>query len=143
MRATTRIAVLVLALALGAGCNSAERFVPSAPTPPPAPPSANPPIVPGPFLLSGVVFEMTPTGRTPVENVQVYCDACGEGHLSVQTDASGSYRMSGVLRGSYPILVHKAGYDVIDSLDAFGGWSGRRVVTVSGDTQFDIEVRRR
>lgn len=146
MRATTRIAVVVLALALGgAGCNSAKRLIPSAQTPLPqtAPPPATTPIAPGPFVLSGVVFETMPTGRAPVENVQVYCDACGEGHVSVQTDANGAYRFSDVKPGSYAILVHKTGYDVIDSIDTFGGWSGRRVVTVNGDTQFDIQVRRR
>ena len=147
MRATTvRLVLFVPALALAAsGCSSADPFVPSAPTPLPqsAPPTTTVPVFQNSFVLSGVVFETTSTGRAPVENVQVYCDACGEGHVSVQTDSSGAYRISDVLWGWYPILVHKAGYDVIGSVDAPPSWSGRRVATVHGDTQFDIQVSRR
>ena len=144
---TIRTVLVVLALGLGAAaCSSADPFVPLAPSP--LPQSAPPPptttaVLPGPFVLSGVVFETTPTGRAPVENVQVYCDACGQGHVSVQTDSNGFYRMSDVLWGSYPILVHREGYDVIDSVDTPRTWSGRRVATVHGDTQFDIQVSRR
>ena len=106
MRATTTQLVLsVLALALAAtGCSSADPFVPLAPTllPQSAPPTTTVPVFQNSFVLSGVVFETTPRGRAPVENVQVYCDACGEGHVSVQTDSSGSYRISDVLRAGIP-----------------------------------------
>ena len=31
-----------------------------------------------PYTLSGVAYEVTPTGSSPVEDVSVYCDSCGE-----------------------------------------------------------------
>ena len=37
-----------------------------------------PPGVLSAYTLSGVVFEVTATGRTPIEGVAVYCELCGE-----------------------------------------------------------------
>ena len=77
--------LLVFATTLG-GCDSAN--LPSAPstiqqpaaTVAPGPPVASWP--PGPFTadvtLTGVVFEVTPTGPLPIEGVVVYCELCRE-----------------------------------------------------------------
>ena len=85
------------------------------------------------YTLSGVVSETTPTGHTPVEDVDVYCDACGEfGHTRVYTDTNGFYTFSGVYAGITQLLVRKDGYNVV----------GPTVPTVNGDTRFDIELVR-
>lgn len=93
--------------------------------------------------LSGVVFEKTTEGRVPIEGVQVYCDGCEQpdGHTSSYTDSDGLYSFSSVLNGTYPLLVHKAGYVVLDPGSRLGNWEVA-LATVSGDTRFDIELVR-
>ena len=79
--------------------------------------------------LSGVVFEVTPTGVMPIANVQVeeY-----HRHQTATTDASGFYRISGVSVGRLFFGFEKEGYQ-----------SNRSSVNVTGDTRFDIEAIRR
>ena len=69
-----------------AGCDGADSPAPTAPSavqaplPPPAPTPTRaqfPPGVLSAYTLSGVVFEVTPTGKTPIEGVAVYCELCG------------------------------------------------------------------
>ena len=91
-----------------------------------------------PYTLSGVVFETTEAGRTPIPGVEVYCDSCGspDGHTFVYTDASGFYSRDWTSNGVYPLFVTKDGYrhPTSASLDH----SGRITARVDGDT-----IRRR
>ena len=81
------------------------------------------------YVLSGVVFELTPTGVMPIEGVQVeeY-----ERHQVGATDVNGFYRISGVSAGRIGVGFEKEGYQ-----------SNRSTVTVNGDTRFDIQAIRR
>lgn len=94
-------------------------------------------------VLSGVVFEMTPTGRVPVAGVSLYCDACGGplGHTFVETDANGAYSFSWTGNGATPLLVRKEGYRLAptEAGDSRDGWI---IVQVDGNTRFDIELVR-
>jgi hypothetical protein len=100
------------------------------------------------FTISGVVFEETPAGRTPLENVDLYCDSCGEigvGHTFTRTDTNGHYTFVGVFPGNNPILVSKAGYqDPAGQIIGSGSapWYSRQV-SVVGDTRLDIELVRK
>lgn len=140
--------VLALFMAIGVcGCGSS-----TGPTSPSGFPNAAVPpavvAVPGPpvtYTLSGVVFEITPTGRVPVEDVELYCDSCGSpvGHTSTFTDADGFYSFSWAHNGVHPLLVWKAGYDVLDPTRTLADGRAFRNATVNGDTRFDIEILRR
>jgi hypothetical protein len=94
------------------------------------------------YTLSGIAFEVTPSGQSPLEGVEVYCDGCGspEGHTFVNTDKDGFYSFSWAFNGATPLLVRKAGYDVLDTV---GSFPGQVVATVKGDTRFDIKLVRR
>ena len=96
--------VLVLALGLG-GCGPDS-------SPTPLTPSSLPvqPVVPAPTAgvfppgtltgvsLSGVVYELTPTGRKPIARALVYCELCGkETHTFATADDNGAYHFSGNL----------------------------------------------
>jgi hypothetical protein len=96
------------------------------------------------YTLSGVVSEITPTGQAPVEGVEVYCDGCGEfGHTWAYTDTNGFYSFAEVYPGVLPLLVRKAGYEVVDPISTFPDGTGRKDATVNGDTRFDIQLVRR
>lgn len=90
------------------------------------------------YILSGVVFERTPTGTAPIEGVEVYCDGCGSpyGHTFAYTGADGFYSFSYTYSGTNPLLIRKAGYGPVQ-----GSQSGYPMV--NGDTRFDIELARR
>jgi len=94
------------------------------------------------YTLSGVAFEVTSAGQTPLEGVEVYCDGCGspDGHTFAYTDKDGFYSFSWALNGATPLLVRKAGYDV---LHGDGSFPGRVTATVNGDTRFDLQLVRR
>jgi hypothetical protein len=103
------------------------------------------------YTLSGVVFETTTTGRSPIEGVRVYCELCGaETHTDAYTDANGFYSFTGVWNaGVFPTSIWsvKEGYRDPEGLarptppNASGpGW---REVMVNGDTRYDIELVRR
>lgn len=156
MMKRTRAALVLFVIAVGlTGCDGARPQTPTAPStaqPPlqaPLPPSGFPPGALSGYTLSGVVFEMTATGRTPIEGVSVYCELCGaETHTQTISDSNGFYSFTGVWNAGVsatPIWVRKDGYT-----DPVGfatppnlpgpGW---RAVIVSGDTRFDIELARR
>ena len=105
---------------------------PASPTSPGASLPPTTPSAPGSqltYILSGVVFEVTPTGVVPVEGIQVeeY-----DRHQFATTDANGFYRLSGVSPGSIGVGFEREGYQ-----------SSRSTVTVNGDTRFDIQAIRR
>ena len=144
----TRLAGLafVSATTVLAGC-SPGRGVPLTPfsaTPVPVPVAAptQPPIA---YTLSGVVFESTASGRVPVEGVHVYCDGCGSpvGHTSVFTPRDGVYSFGWAYNSTLPLLVQKDGYTVVGAIDVLSNGMARRLVTINGDTRFDIELARR
>ena len=75
----THVVFLLIVLAVGlSGCNGAGPTSPTLPqqTPIPAPAPPTPPSGPGYHVadvtLSGMVFEVTPTGRVPIDNVRVF-----------------------------------------------------------------------
>ena len=148
-----RAAFVIFGVAVGlAACNRGTPLPPAPSTvqpPPPVPTSPVPSGVLRDYTVSGVVFEMTPTGRMPIEGVDVYCEPCGaETHTWSTTDANGFYSFAGVWNpGVAPIsiFVEKDGYTdpvgVAPQPNQLGpGW---RDVTVNGDTRFDIELVRR
>jgi hypothetical protein len=100
--------------------------------------------------LSGVVYEVTPTGMVPLEGVDVYCEPCGaETHTWAYTDSNGFYSFFGVWLDAVPtrIWVGKDGFADPPGLrtptppnPSGPGW---REVRVDGDTRFDIQLVRR
>jgi hypothetical protein len=100
--------------------------------------------------LSGVAYENTPAGRTPIEGVAVYCEPCGfETHTWAYTDANGFYSFFGVWLDARPtrIFARKEGFTDPPGLPrptppnpSGPGW---REVRIDGDTRFDIELVRR
>ena len=122
---------------------------------PPAGGSQDPAFHVADVTVSGIVFEITPAGRRPVEGVDVLN---GEGSYAT-TDANGFYNLRPVWvcpcaaqpwvrTGMTFLWVAKDGYTDPSGTPAsvFGraaGASGARDVAVDGDTRFDIELVRR
>jgi hypothetical protein len=96
-----------------------------------------------PYTLSGAVYEETAMGRTLIEGVEIYCDGCGSevGHTFVYTDKNGFYSLSWSYNGTYPLLVRKEGYAVVDPSGVHSP-NGKNA-TVNGDTRVDIQLVRR
>jgi hypothetical protein len=150
-----RAALLLFGAAVGlAGCDGPRPQTPTAPSTvqpplqPPVPPSGFPGGVLSNYTLSGVVFEMTATGRRPIEGADVYCELCGaETHTWAASDSNGFYRFTGVWNAGVdptPILVLKDGYtDPAGVQPPNLSGPGWRSVIVSGDTQFDLELVKR
>ena len=103
--------------------------------------------------VSGVITELTPSGPVPVEHVSVYCDACGErGHSTSYTDSDGRYSFpaeSGLRAGIWlapgvatTLLVRKEGYGLIAADVVYSGGLIGRLVTITGDTRFDMQLVR-
>ena len=153
--------VLVLALGLG-GCGPDS-------SPTPLTPSSLPvqPVVPAPTAgvfppgtltgvsLSGVVYELTPTGRKPIARALVYCELCGkETHTFATADDNGFYHFSGDLATGggvwlatgvpTPITVgYNSDFEDPPGLPVARQGPGWREVLIGGDTRFDIELVRR
>ena len=85
---------------------------------------------PGSPTLSGVVFEVTPTGQLPVEGAAVFI-GISSGYRSATTDRTGSYRIPGLCDFHGPVHVSRDGYQTLDT-----------AVSISGDTEFDISLVR-
>ena len=135
-------------LAIGmTGCGSSTG--PTAPTAPPTtvvPPAPVPPPVPQTtYTLSGVISELTASGKVPAEGVQLYCDSCGspEGHTFTASDADGFYSFSWAQNGLHPLLVWKDGYEVIDPTSILANGTAVKNARVDGDTRFDIQIVQR
>ena len=133
-------------------CGDERRPVPITPTPPQTPSVPTPPAPATLFTLSGVVFEVTASGNTPVRGVEVYCEPCGPplGHSFRQTDADGVYSFEGeggVATGSIELLLAKQQYVLPNQPDQSGpsglGWMGKVIVTVTADTRRDIQIVRK
>ena len=97
------------------------------------------------YILSGVVFEMTASGRRAVEGVELYCDSCGSpvGHTFTTSDARGRYQFAWSMDGGHILLVWKEGYVLAHPAGSYSSSMEYVSATVGGDTQFDIEVVRR
>ena len=102
--------------------------------------------------MFGVVSEVTAAGRTPVEGVRLSVLSCAVTNcpnpsIVVQettTDEHGAYRLSGLHNGELNFLwVSKEGYVAGGPVPAVSCDGCDRIVTVSGDTQLDLEVVRR
>ena len=154
-----RLLLLIVATGLS-GCDTARLTspTPAAVVPPQPPPAnSNPPFVVANVTLAGVVFEVTPSGRVPIEGVGV---SNGEGEYDV-TDANGYFSLTPVWVcpcSAQPWI--EAGVTLLwlwadDYLDPPGqppslftrgirnpgpGW---RDVTISGDTRVELELVRR
>jgi hypothetical protein len=157
MTISTHTKVLVLALAIGGtGCDADSSPSPTTPStvqaPLPQPVTTPtraqfPPGVLSAYTLSGVVFEATSTGGTPIEGVAVYCELCGEEtHSWSVTDSNGIYRFRGVWTtpGVHtPVWFGKEQYMDPPGAPRYFNESGYRQVLVEGDTRFDVELVRR
>jgi hypothetical protein len=151
MAIRSSIGCFSLLMAVGlAGCDGADSPAPTAPSavqaplplPVPTPIRAQfPPGVLSAYTLSGLVFEVTTTGKMPIGGVQIYCELCGEEtHSWSATDSSGIYSFTGVWTTPglpIPVSFGKKGYT-----DPLADTSGNRQVLVNGDTRFDVELVR-
>jgi hypothetical protein len=146
----TAIGLVFFGLAQGlVGCDSSIRSAPSQ-LPPVSQPTDSYTLAN--VTLSGVIFEETSKGRTPIEGVAIYCEPCGaESHTWASTDAGGFYSFTGVWTNPshFPtsILVYRDGYGDPEGLPKptppnFSG-PGYREVVVDGDTRFDMQLVRR
>jgi hypothetical protein len=148
---------MVLAAEL-AGCNDAGATSPTAaalpqPTPTPAPPTpSGPGYAVADVTLSGVVFEMTPTGRVPIEGARVYL--ADDQDIGTDTNGFFSFRPVWVCPCTFyrwlaadhtNTSVTKVGYTDPPGQPALPGLKGPgwRVVSVYGDTRLDIQLVRR
>ena len=151
--------VLVLALGLG-GCGGSDSpATPSTPSPLPPAPIPNSSFPAGTLRgvsLSGVVYELTSTGRRPIARAVVYCELCGEEtHQFATADGNGFYHFSGDLASGggvwlipgvpTPLAVggYNKDYEDPPGLPAIPRGPGWREVLINGDTRFDIELVRR
>ena len=159
-------AVLVLALGSGGcgGSDSPVMPVTPSPLPPQAPipaPAASSLFPPGYALkgvsLSGVVYELTPTGRKPIPQALVYCEPCGaETHNFATADDNGFYLFSGDLTSGGGVWVaprvltfigvggsYNKDFEDPPGLRRMGHGPGWREVLIDADTRLDIELVRR
>jgi hypothetical protein len=165
MNYRTLCAMSVVVLAGGLfGCGGADSalspLAPSSTTQP----TTIPPAVPGSWLsgytltgvsLSGVVYELTSTGRVPIAGAVVYCELCGqETHSFATADANGFYHFPGDLTtgggvwlavGAITTLnvAYNNEYQDPPGMPPQRQGPGWRDVLIDGDTQFDIELVRR
>jgi hypothetical protein len=164
MRQRTLLPWVVLALALGVGGCSGPDSSPTPLAPSPLPPQLVVPVPPAASFppgtltgvsLSGVVYELTLTGRKPISGAIVYCELCGkETHTFATADDNGFYHFSGDLGAGggvwltpgvpTPIIVGFYNPDFEDppGLPARQG-PGWRNVLINGDSRLDIELVRR
>ena len=86
---------------------------------------------PGSPVLSGVVFEETPTGRAPVEAVTVMI-GISSGWRSAVTDANGLYSIPGLFDVQGPVRASREGYQAQTAS-----------VLIRGNTVLDIGIMKR
>lgn len=108
------------------------------------------------YTLSGVVSEVTPTGLAPVEGVlieEMSCHADDSGYdrgcrtyifEKATTDKNGFYSLAGLYSGKNNyVWVSKAGYQADGVPEATPCDGCIRILTINGDTRFDIQLVRR
>ena len=89
-----------------------------------------------PHTVSGAVFEMTPSGRVPVEGAYV----TGAWDYPVMTDSNGFFSLS--VCGDSPCLFYNGDrFNVYVSKDNYQPVT--KDVTVNGDTRLEIQLVRR
>jgi len=115
--------------------------------------------------LSGVVEEMTPAGRMPIESVEVSAYSCEDAvaippffpagscglasiSLAARTDRNGMYRITGLYAGRKNYLsASKAGFDdprTDPNAQEGSGHEGEgQEVVIDGDTRIDLRLVRR
>jgi hypothetical protein len=87
---------------------------------------------PGTHTLTGTVTEMTDAGPVPVQDVKVWRLNDEEtGWRGATTDQNGFYEIRGLYDGSRAASFVKEGYRTVET-----------VVTISGDTRFDVRIVR-
>ena len=123
------VAAVVMTLTVTACGGDGNGTIPTPTAPAPITAPAPTPTPGSTFDLFGVISEVTANGVMPIEGVQVeeY-----NRHQFATTDANGFYRISGVSPGRVGVGFDKEGYE-----------SSRSIVTVNGDTRFDIQAIRR
>jgi hypothetical protein len=91
------------------------------------------------------VSELTPAGPVPVAGVELYCDSCGSptGHTFTYTDDNGFYSFGWTPKGVHSLFIWKDGYDVSDPPGLATAGPAVRNATVTGDTRFDVQLKRR
>jgi hypothetical protein len=105
--------------------------------------------------LSGVVYEVTPAGRVPIQGVQFYSSETAGG----VTDINGVFKVHpvwvcpcewapSVEANITAIAFEKAGYELPAGLppsrfDFTGGSDHHRDVKIEGDTRIDVELVRK
>jgi hypothetical protein len=103
--------------------------------------------IPAAYTLSGLVSELTPDGRRPLEGVLVEGNKCGGGvgNCQVQdstTGPDGLYSMS-LYAGENGVWVTKEGYQVDGMPPKPSCDNCIATVTLNGDTRLDIQLVRR
>ena len=147
---TSRIAVVLLLTVGAMGCSDdgSPTRLPLSPTPTP---TATPTPDAATFgSMFGVVYEITQTGRIPVEGVGLGlltcfsegCPTATTAYREVTTDKDGAFRIPDVYNGPLNFLwMSKEGYKAADPIP--GSCEGcDRIVAISGDTRLDVEVVR-
>lgn len=154
-RTSHTILLLVLAVGVGA-CDSRNLASPSPLSAPlvvqeqasvPTATRAFPPGVLSDYTLSGVVFEVTATGATPIQGANVYCELCLAGtHSWALTDSKGFYSFTGVWTEPdvrTQLWFGKEGYTDPPGVPPVFNQSGWRQVLVTDDTRFDVQLVRK
>ena len=102
-------------------------------------------------VLSGVINEVTASGRIPLGGATVYLMTCGTSNCpdvvahSVKTDKDGAYRIDGVFNGHLNFFwVRDDVYELLNPMAPGTCPDGcDRVVTVNGDTRLNVDLVRR
>jgi len=93
--------------------------------------------------LSGMVYEVTPIGRMPIEGVRVFLTD----DQDIATDRNGffSFRPVWLDGGNTIIWVNKDGFDDVAGQPIVPGYNepGWHVLPINGDTRFDVQLVRR
>jgi hypothetical protein len=138
-----------LAILVSACGNMAPPQTFTAPSPSPASSTSVPAPAPNPIVfdstLSGLVYEVTPSGRVPIEGADVEIGVCPPkggaplGYEKARTDATGFYAVGDMCNGVTYVWVSKPGYKTNPPRQCDGDCV---YATVAGDTKFDIELVR-
>jgi hypothetical protein len=134
------IAVVLLAVML-TSCDRSST-APLQPTPTPLPPAPPPVPATGPYVLTGLIFELTSKGPVPVADALVEVSICPQSIDSfeiITTDHTGMYRVAGMCAGTTYVWAGKLGYR-LDRKGAPPCDHDCVFVDIKGDTRFDVEL---